>query len=68
MKLTRLLALASVLLLSALPTAFAEPKEGTEYRLVPIPQPVANPAKIEVLEFFWYACPHCNDLQPALKK
>ena len=23
-----------------------------------------NPAKIEVIEFFSYACPHCNDLSP----
>lgn len=68
MKLTRLFALACMLSLTALPSAFAELKEGRDYRLAPIPQPVANPAKIEVLEFFWYACPHCNDVQPALKK
>ncbi len=68
MKLTRLFALACTLFLAALPSAFAELKEGRDYRLVPMAQPVANPAKIEVLEFFWYACPHCNDVQPALKK
>jgi thiol:disulfide interchange protein DsbA len=68
MKLTRLFALAWILFLSASPAAFAELREGRDYRLVPFPQPVANPAKIEVLEFFWYACPHCNDVQPALKK
>lgn len=68
MKLNRLLALACLLFVTALPSAFAELKEGRDYRLVPIPQPVANPAKIEVMEFFWYACPHCNDVQPAIKK
>lgn len=26
------------------------------------PQPTDNPAKIEVLEFFSYGCPHCADL------
>jgi thiol:disulfide interchange protein DsbA len=68
MNLNRLFALACLLFVTALPSAFAELKEGRDYRLVPTPQPVANPAKIEVLEFFWYACPHCNDVQPALKK
>ena len=30
------------------------------------PQPVATGKKIEVLEFFWYRCPHCFQLEPAL--
>lgn len=30
------------------------------------PQPVENDGKIEVLEFFSYACPHCANLDPAL--
>jgi len=25
------------------------------------------PGKIEVVEFFWYGCPHCYDLEPALE-
>lgn len=29
-------------------------------------QPVQNPKKIEVMEFFWYGCPHCYHLEPAL--
>jgi thiol:disulfide interchange protein DsbA len=24
------------------------------------------PGKIEVIEFFWYECPHCNEFEPAL--
>ncbi len=32
------------------------------------PQPVETGAKIEVIEFFWYGCPHCYDLEPSLKK
>jgi len=41
------------------------PVEGTHY--VKLSQPLAVPAgKIEVLEFFWYGCPHCNDFEPAL--
>jgi thiol:disulfide interchange protein DsbA len=68
MNFARLIGRAALLLAVALSPAYAEIKEGRDYRLVPFPQPVANPAKIEVLEFFWYACPHCNDVQPALKK
>ncbi|MBX9794372.1 MAG: thiol:disulfide interchange protein DsbA/DsbL [Burkholderiaceae bacterium] len=40
--------------------------EGTHY--VKLSQPHAAPGggKIEVLEFFWYGCPHCNAFEPAL--
>ena len=40
-------------------------QEGVNYtRLVPA-QPTAVPAgQVEVLEFFWYACPHCNAIDP----
>ena len=37
------------------------------YRAVDPPQPTDAPGKIEVLEFFWYGCPHCNSLEPSLK-
>lgn len=30
-------------------------------------QPVQNPAKVEVIEFFWYGCPHCYSLEPAMQ-
>jgi thiol:disulfide interchange protein DsbA len=33
--------------------------------LIP-PQPVENDGKVEVLEFFSYACPHCSSLDPSL--
>jgi protein dithiol oxidoreductase (disulfide-forming) len=33
-----------------------------EYRLID-PQPVATGERIEVIEFFWYGCPFCNQLQ-----
>jgi protein dithiol oxidoreductase (disulfide-forming) len=44
------------------------PVEGTHY--VRLSQPVATVAeagKIEVIEFFWYGCPHCNAFEPALE-
>lgn len=32
------------------------------------PQPTASGNKIEVIEFFWYGCPHCFDLEPHLEQ
>ena len=42
-------------------------QEGTNYtRMVPA-QPTNVPAgQVEVLEFFWYACPHCYSLEPTV--
>jgi thiol:disulfide interchange protein DsbA len=42
--------------------------EGHDYATVKSPQPVATGNKIEVLEFFWYRCPHCFHLEPSLQK
>lgn len=56
-------------LAGAVGTAFAQraPQEGTEYRPVKPQQPTDAPTgKIEVVEFFWYGCPHCNTLEPVL--
>ena len=43
-------------------------QEGSNYtRLVPA-QPTDVPAgQVEVLEFFWYACPHCFALEPMIE-
>jgi protein dithiol oxidoreductase (disulfide-forming) len=51
-------------------TAFAQaqPDEGIDYRRLREPVPTSSGAKIEVLEFFWYACPHCYHLEPHLAK
>jgi len=32
------------------------------------PQPTSSGDKIEVIEFFWYGCPHCFSLEPYLEK
>jgi len=43
--------------------------EGFEYKTVKPAAPTDAPAgKVEVVEFFWYGCPHCNALEPALKE
>ncbi len=40
--------------------------EGHDYARVQNAQPVATGKKVEVLEFFWYRCPHCFQLEPAI--
>lgn len=49
--------------------AFATPAEkpvklGEDYEMVSPLQPTEDPAKIEVMEFFWYGCPHCLHFEP----
>ncbi len=47
--------------------ADAPPVEGTNYVKLSQPAPVSAPAgKIEVVEFFWYGCPHCFHFEPSL--
>ena len=36
------------------------------YEEINPPQPVQNPDKVEVIEFFWYGCPHCYSLEPSM--
>jgi protein dithiol oxidoreductase (disulfide-forming) len=43
-------------------------REGADYIKLGKPAPVEAPAgKIEVVEFFWYGCPHCNAFEPQLE-
>jgi thiol:disulfide interchange protein DsbA len=56
---------------SPLPPAGALPAgkwvAGTHYRpLVPAQPTNAAPGKVEVIEVFWYGCPHCYALEPFL--
>ena len=37
-----------------------------KYQRLATPQPTSDPDKIEVVEIFWYGCPHCNNFQPYL--
>ncbi|MFL6664571.1 MAG: thiol:disulfide interchange protein DsbA/DsbL [Rhizobacter sp.] len=50
--------------------AFAQgaPVEGKDFTVVETPQaPNVAPGKVEVLEFFSYACPHCSAFEPVLE-
>ncbi|MGD2055969.1 MAG: thiol:disulfide interchange protein DsbA/DsbL [Gammaproteobacteria bacterium] len=42
--------------------------EGKEYERLATPQPTVDPERIEVVELFWYGCPHCYDLEPLVNK
>lgn len=44
--------------------AAAEP--GVDYLELSSPRPTETQGKIEVIEFFWYRCPHCYHLEPEL--
>jgi thiol:disulfide interchange protein DsbA len=40
---------------------------GTNYKVVSPSQPTSvAPGKVEVIEFFWYGCPHCFALEPRI--
>jgi thiol:disulfide interchange protein DsbA len=43
------------------------PRTGVDYVQLDKPVPTEAPVgKIEVIEFFWYNCPHCNAFEPTL--
>jgi thiol:disulfide interchange protein DsbA len=46
--------------------AAADYQEGKEYLVLATPQPTSAGDKIEVVELFWYGCPHCYRLEPLM--
>lgn len=64
------LAFSSALLTPGLSQAQANaPRAGTDFNVLERPAPVDSPAgKIELVEFFWYNCPHCNAFEPVLSQ
>jgi thiol:disulfide interchange protein DsbA len=57
---------ALIALLVLVSPSFADYKQGKEYAATPAPQPTSSGDKIEVIELFWYGCPHCYHLEPEL--
>lgn len=41
---------------------------GDGYEMVTPPQPTTTKDKVEVVELFWYGCPHCYRLEPYVKR
>ncbi len=53
--------------LSGMSIANAEIVAGRDYKTLENPQPTQNSDLVEVIEFFWYGCPHCNNFNPHIK-
>jgi protein dithiol oxidoreductase (disulfide-forming) len=59
--------LGATALMPAAAVAQSTPVEGRHYVRLNEPVPVGAPAgKIEVVDFFWYGCPHCAAFEPEL--
>jgi thiol:disulfide interchange protein DsbA len=53
---------------AAAPKAPERFQQGRHYELLTAAQPTGfGPDKIEVLELFWYGCPHCYTLEPHIQ-
>ncbi len=65
-----ILNLISVLLLTITYGVHADEEfiEGGHYELLSETQPTQTGDKIEVLELFWYRCPHCSNLEPFVQE
>ena len=61
---------ASALTLPVVNPAMAQArqfKEGKDFKRLDKPvAPDAPAGKVDVIEFFWYSCPHCNAFEPTL--
>ncbi len=54
-----------------MPFAFAKEgqfKEGTQYYDIKPTPKIGVGEEVELLEFFWYGCPHCYHFEPTLEK
>ncbi|HET8551962.1 MAG TPA: thiol:disulfide interchange protein DsbA/DsbL [Gammaproteobacteria bacterium] len=61
-------AVASLALTTGALAADATPRAGVNYQVLDTPQPTnAGTGQVEVMEFFWYACPHCYAFEPYLE-
>jgi thiol:disulfide interchange protein DsbA len=58
--------IVTVLALLCATYAHAEVVAGKDYKLLNPPQPTSSGKKVEVLEFFFYGCPHCYHLHPLI--
>ena len=59
---------ASALYMPLVQAQAKPPEAGVDYLVLDKRAPVeAAAGKIEVVEFFWYNCPHCNAFEPALE-
>jgi protein dithiol oxidoreductase (disulfide-forming) len=65
---TRANTLLAAAMTQAKPEAASQWAQGVNYKLLVPAQPTnAGPDQVEVVEVFWYACPHCYALEPYLQ-
>jgi thiol:disulfide interchange protein DsbA len=57
----------SLLALTAFAAGAGHAAQKDPFIVLERPQPVDAPGKIEVIEFFWYGCPHCSRLEPEVE-
>lgn len=60
-------AMLAAIIFSGVALAADPAVEGTDFKRLQKPLAVKTGKQIEVAEFFWYRCPHCNQLEPGLK-
>ncbi len=63
----RRLGLLTAALLLPWQAAALDLMEEVDYRVIP-QQPLADPARIEVVEFFYYGCRWCNEFEPYVRR
>lgn len=68
MKMRIVLIVLAGMLLGGMAHAAPAFKEGLQYTLITPPPPQHQGQEVEVIEFFWYGCPHCNQLEPYIRK
>lgn len=59
-------ALASSAILGGLPALCQAQALG--YQPLDTPVPTRDPSRIEILEFFWFGCPHCYRFEPTINR
>lgn len=64
----RLMSLFAGLTLAFAASAQRVPEEGLDYNEIKPPQATDSPGKVEVIEFFWYRCPHCYSIEPEVEQ
>ena len=63
----RLMSLVAGLVLAFAANAQRPPSEEVDYIVLKSPQSTETAGKVEVIEFFWYRCPHCYSIEPDLE-
>ncbi len=60
-------ALSSLGVMPSLALAQGGLVEGKDYQKIKTPLQMAKTGKVEVVEFFWYGCPHCFAFEPDIE-